>query len=530
MTSLKGYIQGLGSGADRIVKKTGKEIKLSVYDNIDRVIVFNEAGETSQSGTPTPSDPVDIVGIGTKQLDDTYSVSIDYDDGDGRTGTITASGLAYPLYEGDILDFVNGKVIRANGIYTFDGTEGWEYITSWADDGFRLASSNFTNKVTNAKVGGDYRISLYKYVGNTYTAWNFITAQGNNVIGTLSNLAGIVIRNDSITDSTTFKNSLIGIDLVYSLNTSIDEYITLSGDISDIGTATVTADGTLTVKYDKVEMAIRKYSNPPAWGKIGYSETPNEIINGFNYAKEIMNTYTSSSFYTNDKNLMFWPDIDITGRSNYNAFFDRSNLIHTPPLTLGISGTNPTLTRAFRETRIEDIEISTIESNSYSISCSNTFIGCANLKTAKINCEVGALEYMFSGCTSLTTVNDFTHSISSVVTASETFRNCSSLITAPTITNFGSITAMNNFFNGCTLLENIPIYDTSAITSWSSAFANCNSLTDTSLDNILVMCINATSYNGTKKLSTLGISNTYDTRIASLPHYNDFLTAGWIIR
>ena len=115
MTSLNGYIQGLGSGADRIVRKTGTEIKLSVYDNIDRVIVFNEAGETSQEGTPTPSDPVDIVGIGVRQQDGTYTVRIDYDDGDERFGSITASGLAYPLYEGDVLDFVNGKVIRNNG-------------------------------------------------------------------------------------------------------------------------------------------------------------------------------------------------------------------------------------------------------------------------------------------------------------------------------------------------------------------------------------------------------------------------------
>ena len=115
MTSLNGYIQGLGSGADRIVRKTGDNIKLSVYDNIDRVIVFNEAGETSQEGTPTPSNPVNIVGIGVRQQDGTYKVRIDYDDGDEHFGSITASGLAYPLYEGDILDFVNGKVIRKNG-------------------------------------------------------------------------------------------------------------------------------------------------------------------------------------------------------------------------------------------------------------------------------------------------------------------------------------------------------------------------------------------------------------------------------
>jgi hypothetical protein len=48
MTSLNGYIQGLGGGERRTVDKTGKEVKLSVFDNIDDVIVFNQEGETSQ--------------------------------------------------------------------------------------------------------------------------------------------------------------------------------------------------------------------------------------------------------------------------------------------------------------------------------------------------------------------------------------------------------------------------------------------------------------------------------------------------
>lgn len=293
--------------------------------------------------------------------------------------------------------------------------------------------------------------------------------------------------------------------------------------------------------YTIAEMsaAVSGISTGLDWSELNYDTSgpnkgmPEEIINGFNYAADIIENYTSSSLYANDKNLMFWPNIDMTGRYNYETLFARSNLIHCPPLTLGDSehlesGAN--IKYAFRETRIEDIELSTINNNAVSVGCSNAFLDCKNLKTVKFNCEVGAIEYMFSGCTSLTTVNNFTHSITSVVTASETFKNCSSLVTAPTITNFDKITAMNGFFNGCTLLENIPIYDTSSITSWSSAFANCSSLTDTSLDNILVMCINATSYNGTKKLSTLGVSNTYDTRIQALTHYQDFLDAGWIIR
>ena len=47
MTALTGYIQGIGGGERRTVDKTGKEVKLSVFDNIDDVIVFNQEGETT---------------------------------------------------------------------------------------------------------------------------------------------------------------------------------------------------------------------------------------------------------------------------------------------------------------------------------------------------------------------------------------------------------------------------------------------------------------------------------------------------
>ena len=310
--------------------------------------------------------------------------------------------------------------------------------------------------------------------------------------------------------------------------------------VQDIADAIRSVSGSSdTYTIGEMSAAVAGISTGLDWAQLGYDTfgenkgTPAEIVNGFNYAKSIIESYTSASTYSNDTKLMFWPNIDITGRYYYETMFAKSNLIHCPPLTLGDSShleSSANLKWAFRETRIEDIELSTINNNAIPVSCSNAFLDCKNLKTVKFNCEVGAIEYMFSGCTSLTTVNNFTHNISSVVVGTEAFKNCSSLVTAPTITNFGSITAMNGFFNGCTLLENIPVYDTSAITSWSNAFANCTSLTDTSLDNILQMCIGATSYNGTKKLSTLGVNSIYDSIIPTLDHYNDFITAGWIIR
>ena len=88
---------------------------------------------------------------------------------------------------------------------------------------------------------------------------------------------------------------------------------------------------------------------------------------------------------------------------------------------------------------------------------------------------------------------------------------------------------MNHMFNNCTSLKEIPQLNTSNVTNMSVMFYSCNKLTDTSIDNILQFCITAKIKNGTLKY--LGFdSNAYPiNRIEALPHYQDFLDAGWAI-
>lgn len=268
----------------------------------------------------------------------------------------------------------------------------------------------------------------------------------------------------------------------------------------------------------------------PDWTELGYEEAPSEIINAFNYAKQIMTTYEVTSTYINDKNLFFFPNIDLLSRYNCSNMFDKSNIMHCPPLTLGSleSGAgNITTNYMFRQTWIEEIELSTVNNNTQTINLNNTFYDCVRLKKAKFNAPVSFGEGVFNGCTSLT---DLT--FASTPTCGQTryiFRNCSSLVTAPALNTTG-ITLATEMFKGDTLLENVPIYDFSSVTNMQNAFQNCPALSDTSLDNILVMSINATAFSGNKTLAYWGIANTYDSRITALPHYQDFIDAGWVIR
>lgn len=149
--------------------------------------------------------------------------------------------------------------------------------------------------------------------------------------------------------------------------------------------------------------------------------------------------------------------------------------------------------------------------------------------------------------------------ISRLTNMSNMFKDCPNVETLDlTGWNFENITNMSNMFNGCSKLKEIKANEINAINSstFTNFLSNCpaietipyinapktlgfnnmfygigNKLTDESLDNILRMCISAVSYNKTKSLSYIGITNSNypASRIQALPHYQDFVNAGWTI-
>lgn len=112
------------------------------------------------------------------------------------------------------------------------------------------------------------------------------------------------------------------------------------------------------------------------------------------------------------------------------------------------------------------------------------------------------------------------------------FYNMSSLTTAPNL-DTTNVVNMSYMFNGCTNLANVPLYASSNVTNFKNMFTNATHLSDQSLNNILTMCINATSYTGTKTLYQLGInSGSYYyplSRMQNLANYQDFINAGWAL-
>lgn len=118
-----------------------------------------------------------------------------------------------------------------------------------------------------------------------------------------------------------------------------------------------------------------------------------------------------------------------------------------------------------------------------------------------------------------------------VTTTRNMFMDCSNLETVP-LYDTSNVTNFNQMFASCTKLKNIPAFNTSSVTNFSWMFTNDSQLTDTSLDNILLMAIGATSYTGTKTLASafnLDWRVAVSSRFTTLPHYQDFLDAGWTL-
>lgn len=268
-----------------------------------------------------------------------------------------------------------------------------------------------------------------------------------------------------------------------SISSEITRLQNAKADIkSSIEEKGVTVPSTATLdEYSELIDSIPAGGGDIDWSAIGFDSMPQAIQDGYDYAIEIKNNWdpeaTLESKFLRDYDLMFMPLVDITKQSILNHMFEYCSSL---------------------------MEIAELD---YS--------------------QATYLDYIFDGCSKLTIISNF----NTRGRLQYAFLDCKKLETIS-----GNINTKNLqlAFSGCINLKNIPVIYTRDLGSnaFRNTFLNCTSLTDTSLDNILQTCINATTYSGTKTLSHLGIKDTtiYPTsRIEALPHYQDFLNAGWTI-
>ncbi len=171
-------------------------------------------------------------------------------------------------------------------------------------------------------------------------------------------------------------------------------------------------------------------------------------------------------------------------------------------------------------------------SNSSTINLVGFLSSCDKLKkiSLKSGNNIKDMNSMFFRCVELENIDFSNVDTTNVTNMNSMFYMCQKLTNVPQL-NTSKVTDMYRMFYACTTLENIPLLDTNKVTRWNEAFYYCEALTNESLNNILQMCINATSYTGTKTLAYLGFNANWcsSSKIQGLSNYQAFLNAGWII-
>lgn len=151
------------------------------------------------------------------------------------------------------------------------------------------------------------------------------------------------------------------------------------------------------------------------------------------------------------------------------------------------------------------------------------FSGCSSLASLDLSgfdtSKVTSMSYMFSGCSSLASIDLSGFNTSLVEYTSSMFDGCSSLASID-LSGFDTSKAvsMAGMFSGCSSLTSLDLsnFDTSKVTSMLSMFDRCSSLTSLDLsgfDTSQVMSMNY-MFNGCSGLTSLDLSG-FDTSKAT---------------
>ena len=128
-------------------------------------------------------------------------------------------------------------------------------------------------------------------------------------------------------------------------------------------------------------------------------------------------------------------------------------------------------------------------------SCQNMFKNCKDIERIYFNVtnECNNLDHMFSGCSSLKTINLEELNTSLANSMESLFNGCSDLQNI-NLGNFrtNSVINMKEMFNGCKSLKSIDLhsFDTSSVTNMERMFSDCNSLEEINLNNFNTSSVN----------------------------------------
>lgn len=187
------------------------------------------------------------------------------------------------------------------------------------------------------------------------------------------------------------------------------------------------------------------------WSALGYSNTPESVVNDYNYSLQIKNNYAGGNF-TNNTTLIYMPLVDTSQLTSFLSFFQGcTNLTSVPSLT--VSSDVTTLRYMFRDcTNLIQVDFSNFDTSNVT-RMDYLFADCKKITTIDLSSfvteNVSNITCMFSGCTSLQFIDlrkaDFTNIGTKLNVFSNVPTNCLIIVKDTTqkdwfTTNFPSMT------------------------------------------------------------------------------------------
>ena len=152
-----------------------------------------------------------------------------------------------------------------------------------------------------------------------------------------------------------------------------------------------------------------------------------------------------------------------------------------------------------------------------SLTSVTSITGFENVDTSKVT----DMSFMFSNCSSLTSLDLSSFNTKNVETFARMFINCKNLVSINlSHFNTSNATKMQNMFSGCSSLTGLDLssFDTSKVTAISSMFYNCSSLTSLDLSNFDTSNVTnmANMFSKCSNLSSLDISSFNTSKVTNM--------------
>lgn len=221
------------------------------------------------------------------------------------------------------------------------------------------------------------------------------------------------------------------------------------------------------------------------FGSINYAYAPTTLKSGLDASVAYLNNWTGNNF-NSDSELMFMPKVEIVDSEPvrlYQVVNNFPNLLIFPDIDFKHKNINGYQFMGY--SKAISIHLKNIN---FTGSLNYLFTGCDNLSDltySGLTIDSGVIDasYCFKDCTKLTTVPDlFNGAQTNLTNLNYMFSGCSNMTTIDLSSwKFGQVTNMEFMFSGCSKVQTIDItgIDTSQMTSTSNMdyiFNACSSL------------------------------------------------------